>query len=293
MSENQVMQPYLSGGSLANDTMSRGTVFVESQRAIAETLGKIEVAKRFPRDEILARNKIMDICKNLEFAEKATYGYPKGKDENGRPKEVVGASVHFARELARIWGNIEYGTRELSRDENKSEMQAYAWDKESNTTIVKNFTNPHTNYVSSKAYTLTTPRDIYDSNANASGRRERACILAVIPSNIVSDALKECEKTKTGANAEALPARIQKMVYAFSAFGVKKEQIEKRLGHTVETVSPEELCQLVSIYNSIKDDVSKPFEWFEVDALEEKNEMAGLDALIRTEIAGRDDTNAK
>lgn len=287
MNENQVVQPYLNCGALANDTMSRGTVYVEGQRAIAETLGKIEVAKRFPRDEIIARNKIMDICKNPEFAEKATYAYPKGKDT------VSGASVYFARELARLWGNIEYGTKELSRDDSKSEMQAFAWDKESNTTIVKNFTNPHMNYVSSKAYTLTTPRDIYDSNANASGRRERACILAVIPSNIVSDALKECEKTKTGANAEALPARIQKMVYAFSAFGVKKEQIEKRLGHTVETISPEELGQLVSIYNSIKDDVSKPCEWFEVDTPEEKAEVTGLDALIRTEIAGKDDKNAK
>lgn len=60
---------------------------------------------------------------------------------------------------------------ELSQDNGKSEMQAYAWDLETNTMSVQNFTNPHAKEVRGKIKTLTSLRDIYENNANMAGRR--------------------------------------------------------------------------------------------------------------------------
>ena len=58
---------------------------------------------------------------------------------------LVGPSVHLARELARIWGNMDYGVHELSRDDARgmSEIRAYAWDQQTNMRSSRTFQVPH------------------------------------------------------------------------------------------------------------------------------------------------------
>ena len=51
--------------------------------------------------------------------------------------------IRLAEELARCWGNIDYGLRELSRRAGESEMEAYAWDLETNTMSSQKFTVKH------------------------------------------------------------------------------------------------------------------------------------------------------
>ena len=53
------------------------------------------------------------------------------------------------------------------------------------------------------------------------------------------------------------------MVVAFQKIGVSKEQLEKRLNHTVESVTEEELVELTGIYNGIRTKETKVSEWFE------------------------------
>jgi hypothetical protein len=50
------------------------------------------------------------------------------------PNRGNGPSVHLARELARIWGNLDYGVKELRRDDaaGESEVLAFAWDQQTN-----------------------------------------------------------------------------------------------------------------------------------------------------------------
>lgn len=260
----------------AQENINQGTIAIESQRAVAEAQGKLIIAKRFPRDRIAAHAAIIESCQRPDFANDAFFSYPRGKEK------VNGVTIRFAEELARCWGNIEYGIKELSQDDGKSEMQAYAWDTETNTLSVQNFTNPHVREANKSMVRLTSQRDIYENNANMGARRLRSRILAVLPSYLVEDAIEECKKTLAGKNDVPLIDRVNKMVSAFGKFGVTPGQIEKRLGRKVDTMTSEDFVDYIGIFNSIKDGASKPSEWF--DTAPEASELDGkLKDLASTE----------
>ena len=252
--------PNMNNGVMAQlDNINQGTVAIEANRAIAEAQGKLVIAKRFPRDEVQAYAKAMEACQRPTMAEKAFYSFPRGG------QTVEGPTIRFAEELARCWGNIDYGIKELSQDEGKSEMQAYAWDLETNAQSIQNFTNPHQREVGKKMQTLTSLRDIYENNANMATRRLRSRILAILPSWFVEDAIAECKKTLAGQNETPLVDRVKKMVVQFAKLGVTQEQIESRLKRKIDTMNADDFVEYIGIYNAIKQGESKIAEWFEAE----------------------------
>lgn len=238
------------------DNINQGTVAIEASRAIAEAQGKLVIAKRFPRDEVQAYAKAMEACQRPSVAKKAFYSFPRGG------QTVEGPTIRFAEELARCWGNIDYGIKELSQDDGKSEMQAYAWDLETNAQSVQNFTNPHQREQGKRMVTLTSQRDIYENNANMATRRLRSRILAILPSWFVEDAVAACKQTLAGKSDVPLIDRVKKMVVAFGKFGVTQEQIERRLKRGVDTMNAEDFVEYTGIFNAIKQGESKISDWF-------------------------------
>ena len=273
--ETQSPAPYpnmpVNGVMAHMDNINQGTVAIEASRAIAEAQGKLVIAKRFPRDEVQAYAKAIEACRRPSMAEKAFYSFPRGG------QTVEGPTIRFAEELARCWGNIDYGIKELSQDDGKSEMQAYAWDLETNAQSVQNFTNPHQREKTDRKTrtvvmeNLTSQRDIYENNANMATRRLRARILAILPSWFVEDAVAECKRTIAGKNDTPLIDRVKKMVVAFSAFGVTQEQIERRLKRKTDTMTAEDFVEYTGIYNAIKQGESKISDWFAAEP--EANEL--------------------
>lgn len=258
---NQEQQlPNMPQAQFANfDNVNQGTVAIEASRAIAEAQGKLVIAKRFPRDEVQAYLRVQQACSRKGIAEKAFYSYSRGGSV------VSGPSIRFAEELARCWGNIDYGIKELSQDDGKSEMQAYAWDLETNAISVQNFTNPHIRETKSGAKKLTSQRDIYEINANMGARRLRSRILAILPADFVDMAISVCKDTLAGNSEEPLIDRVKKMVVTFSKLGVTQEQIEKRLKRKIDTMTIEDFTDYIGIYNAIKQGESKIADWFEAE----------------------------
>lgn len=260
MVQEQPNMPTMNNGVMAQlDNINQGTVAIEASRAIAEAQGKLVIAKRFPRDEVAAYNRVAQACQRKGIAEKAFYSYNRGGST------VNGPTIRFAEELARCWGNIDYGIKELSQDNGKSEMQAYAWDLETNAQSVQNFTNPHIREVGGKAKVLTSQRDIYEINANMGARRLRSRILAILPNDLVDMAIAECRKTLAGNNDEPLIDRVKKMIVAFGKIGVTQEQIETRLKRKVDTMTVDDFTDYIGIYNAIKQGESKIADWFEAE----------------------------
>lgn len=264
--------PTIQGGVMAQmDKINQGTIAIEASRAIAEAQGKLVIAKRFPRDEVQSYAKAMEACQRPTMAAKAFYSFPRGG------QTVEGPTIRFAEELARCWGNIDYGIKELSQDDGKSEMQAYAWDLETNAQSVQNFTNPHKREKTDKRTktvvmeTLTGQRDIYENNANMATRRLRSRILAILPAWFVEDAIAECKKTLAGQNDTPLIDRVKKMVVQFAKLGVTQEMIEKRLKRKVDTMTSDDFVEYVGIYNAVKGGESKIADWF--DAQKEASDL--------------------
>ena len=272
MNNYPVNEPNPFAVSTNANGINAGAVTIESSRAVAEAQGKLVIAKQFPRNEYTAYEKAINACKRKSLAEKAMYAYPRGKET------VSGPSIRLAEELARCWGNIDFGIKELSQKEGESEMQAYCWDMETNTLSSQTFVVAHIRDNQYGSQKLTKQRDIYENNANMAGRRLRARILAVLPPDLVEAAVAECRKTLAGANDEPMSDKVKKMVLVFDKLGVKAETLEKRLGRSLDTMNNEDLADFRGIYNSLKDGNSSISDWFDLKTNADKS--AELTALV-------------
>lgn len=228
------------------------------QREIAEVQGAMVIAKRFPRDPIEAMDKILQACTRPSLAEGALYSYSRGGSD------ITGPSIRLAEVAAQSWGNVQFGIRELEQRNGASTVEAFAWDIETNTRQVKVFQVEHKRFTKKGSYKLEDPRDVYEMVANQGARRLRACILGVIPGDVIEAAVKQCEETLR-ANADTSPEALKKLVEAFKPYGVTKEQIEKRIQSRLEAIRPAQIVQMKKIYASLRDGMSGPADWFEFD----------------------------
>lgn len=250
-------------------------VAVEQSRAVAEAQASMLVARMNPRDEITAFERIMTACKRPSLAEAAEYAYKRGGSL------VTGPTIRLAEVMARAWGNMSYGLRELGRASGTSEMEAFAWDLETNTRVVRTFQVRHIREKKSGDEALTGERDIYELTANMGQRRVRACILEVIPGDIVEAARDQCKKTLASGAGGPLEDRVRAMVVAFKDFGVSQEMIERFLAHPVRAMVEAELVRLKQIYRGLKDGLSKREDFFsvaETPQTEKPKEKAKKDA---------------
>lgn len=251
-------QEYAPTAGVANfNNINQGTVAVEASRAITEAQGKLLLAKQFPRSYTKCYADAIQACQRKSFAEKAFFSYPRGG------QTVTGVTIRFAEEMARCYGNIDYGIKELSHEEGKSEMQAYCWDLETNAVSQQNFTVEHIREANGRSTKLTSQRDIYERTANDGARRLRSRILAILPPDLVEDCINECKKTLAGKNDIPLIDKVKNMVTGFAKIGVTKEMLENRLGHTIESVNMDELTEYIGIYNGLKQKETTISDWFE------------------------------
>jgi len=251
--EGQVQQEYRNpfASQQMGQHVNHGTVHIEQSRAVTEAQGKLFLAKQFPRDEAAAYNKIMISCSRPSLAAVGEYAYPRGG------QKVSGPSIRLAEELARCWGNIDFGIRELSRQEGNSEMEAYAWDVETNTYSSQKFTVRHIRDKRGGGVALTEERDIYEVTANMGGRRLRARLLAILPPDLVEAAVNQCR-----ANDEPIADRVRRTVQAFGKFGVKESHLRAYLGKSLDDCLPEDIADFQSIYNSLKGGQAQASDFF-------------------------------
>ncbi|PFL05125.1 hypothetical protein [Bacillus thuringiensis] len=216
------------------------------------------VAKNFPRDTYDAFQRIMKECERKLVAENAVYQYPKGG------QKVQGPSIRLAEVIARNWGNIDYGIIELDQKDGESSMMAYAWDLETNTRQTKIFTVKHERKAKGKTNKLTDSRDVYELTANMGTRRMRACILGIIPGDIVDAAVQKCNDTLVNGQKEPLEDRLRKALDAFKKeFGVTKEMIEDSFQLNIDAFTEHDFVKLGRIYTSIRDGVGKKEDFFD------------------------------
>ena len=237
-------------------------------RQAQEVQAAMVVAKRFPRDEVDSFNRIMTSCQRKSLAERAMYEYPRGGTK------VTGPSIRLAEAMAQNWGNIDFGIIELEQNNGESQVMAYAWDLETNTRQTKIFNVPHVRGTKKGNVTLTDPRDIYEMVANQGARRLRACILGVIPGDVIDAAVEQCKKTMTEGNEKPLIDRIREGVKLFEEkFSVSQQMLEKYIGCKCEAVSENDMVRLNNVYRSLRDGMSKREDYFDISLPEEETEV--------------------
>ena len=220
---------------------------IEQARAVAEVQAAVIVAQQCPRDMLRAEADMRDVCGRLSMAERAFYRVPN---------RGTGPSVHLMRELARLWGNIDYGVRELRRDDDaqESEMQAWAWDQQTNTRSSRSFIVPHARMKGKDRQRLTDLGDVYLNNQNVGARAVRECINTVLPTWFSEAAQDICRRTLEDGEGEPLADRIEGMVRAFGGIGITVKQLEARIGSKRGRWSAGDVAEMGIVYKSIQRD---------------------------------------
>jgi len=232
-----------------------GLISAEQQRAIAEVQAAMILARMTPRDEARAETRILADCERPSFVEVSMYAFARGGTD------ISGLSIHAAQAMARHWGNVQYGTREVEQGDGESVMQSYCWDLETNVKKEMVFTVRHLRDRRDGPQQLTSPRDIYELTANQGSRRTRACILGIIPEELADKARRKIEETLLKL-AEPTPDRIKRILAFFESLGVSQGQVEAVVQRKVDALKPIHMVRLIKIANSLRDGMSAPGDWF-------------------------------
>jgi hypothetical protein len=275
---NLVESPFQAQRQVAQTTGALAT----QSRELAETQTKYLMAERFPRDEVRAMDRIINAFSRSGLAERSQYAYARGGTD------ITGPSIHAAQAIAQGWGNIEMGWRELARGVGQdgkpySEVEAFALDLQSRVPSRITFIVPHWRDTKQGGYKLKDERDIYELCANQAQRRKRACILSVVPQDVIDTAMQQASVT-LNAKADTSPEGIQKLLDSFEPLGITKEHIEKRIQRRIEAITAAQIVGLKRIYASLRDDMSEPADWF--DIAKEAPKADGLER-VRAEAAAK------
>lgn len=263
----------------ATPGVAHGTA-VEQARAVADVFAAADLALRKPRNEVRAEHAMLAACSRPSMAERAEYALPRGAEKN-----VTGPTVHLARELARIWGNITHGVVEISRDPERgqSELLAYSWDVESNTRSARTFIVPHTRdknvwdnsgrkprKVGTVAEPIDTQQDITNMNNSVAARQLREVIFSVLPQWFTEDAIARAAQTRVaiargdhpgGASTDGgghrpapkpLAERSRDALAAFTGYGITREQLESWAGGPHAEWTDQTLANVAVLFRSLQ-----------------------------------------
>ena len=188
-----------------------------------------------------------DACGRMALASRAFYAVPNRGN---------GPTVHLARELARIWGNLDYAVRELRRDDEAgvSEILASAWDQQSNVRSSRSFQVPHEKMARQKRQKIVDLDDIYRNNQSVGAKAVRECIFSVLPRWFTEEAQDLCRRTLNDGEGTPLADRISAMVTAFRGLGIDVPRLEAKTGKKRGQWDAGDVAQLGIDYTSITRD---------------------------------------
>ena len=228
-------------------------------REVATIQGQIMLAKMFPRNMAEVWKKVEAACSRKKLAENALYQYSRGGTD------ITGPSIRLAEALINAYGNAKSGFEVIDSNPEYSRVRAYAYDMETNTLQERTFDVEHIRQTKTGRTKLTDPRDIYETVANNASRRERACILALIPGDLQDYAVNLCKTTLEKA-VDITPDKIEGLCRGLAKFGVSKTMIEARIQRHIDAITAQQYVWLCSVGTSLKEGVAKVDDFFDRNA---------------------------
>jgi len=219
-----------------------------------------------PRNEMQARDAILRACQRTEFAGKAEYEKPIGNIK------VRGPSIRFAELALREWGNILSEVQTLYEDEDSKRIRVSVLDLETNAQFSRDVQLKKTierkskkgrddDYISERKNTRgetvyilrSTDEEMYTKESAWVSRVLRNEGLRVIPTDIIEEGMQKARQTLAERVVKDPEGEKKKILDGFSSIGVRPKDIERYINHSLDTISPAELINLRTIYQSIRD----------------------------------------
>jgi len=237
-----------------------------AEAAKAAIFAGYQMALLKPRNEMDARDNILRACGRTDMAKRVEYAKPVGG------KKIRGPSVRFAEVALNYWGNVTTQSFILYEDEMVRRIRVSCVDMENNITHSRDYTlqkiierrskagrendviGERVNSYGDKVYILkATEEEMATKEAAWISKGKRNEGLRLIPSDIIDEALDVARRTIAEGIKKDPEGEKKRILDSFSSIGVKPSEIEKYLGHTISTVSPAELIDLRSVFQTIRD----------------------------------------
>jgi hypothetical protein len=239
MEENNEIESVIS-----TDIQKPDTIY-QQDKAFIDT--QIATAKQFPRNISRAtENAVAIVTMDRETASTCVYSLPRGG------KQITGASVHLAKILAQVWGNLRVEAKVINTDQRQITCQAVAFDLENNLAIkveVKRSIVGKFGRFNDDMITMT------GNAGNAIALRN--AVLSVIPRAVVDKVLRSAKQTITGdiSDANKLIARRKEVFDGFKeTFEVTETEILSTIGKvSIKHVTSDDLVTLIGIGQAIRD----------------------------------------
>ena len=250
MSTTDALDRLGAGVAGQNGERLEAVVAVEQARAVAQVAAAVQVAQQFPRSLDRVRQEVADAVADYDLAQVAFYSLPN---------RGQGMTVHVARELAVIWGNVDYGVHELRRDDERgvSEIQAFCWDMERNSKNTRTFQVPHAISITDRRTKVQSRKaivdldDVYRNNQSNGARAMRECVFATLPRWLFRLAERELRKTLQKGPGVPVDERVQLALGWAKRVRLTQAQLEARVGKPVREWTEEDVAALEVVAASI------------------------------------------
>jgi hypothetical protein len=265
--ESEVLSPTPN----ALQIQGEANIASSAARTQAETQAAIMVAQRFRRSEPQCRQDLINAVKaSPRLAEKAAYSYPRGKKKDPVTGEWVeniisGPSTYIAREAARVWGNLAYGTEVVRDTDGERQIRSFAWDMQTNMRCIAEASfkklvqrtrwikKPGSPDEKVSEWVEPDERDLRELSNKYSSIGERNCILKVIPSHLVDEVLEMAKQTTKEDAAKHPDAVRARLTDAFQSLGITVAMLEEYLHHSLKETTPDKMTDLRGIFTSIRE----------------------------------------
>lgn len=230
---------------------------IDGPRAVAETLGQMSIAKKYPRDMGKVEEKLRRICANKAFAESSYYHVKRGKEM------ILGPSIRLAEAIASCMGNLTYGiSSSPGEDENSSRYTVYALDLETNVRIERSYTRIHLRKVKQNYYRVEDPSQQYELIAADAAKRLRACIFNIVPKYLVDLGEELCKETLRKGPEVNKEEIVGKIIMAFREYDVSQQDIETKIGKQLSELDGNDITILRGTLNTLKQNIMTRDELF-------------------------------
>lgn len=217
------------------------------QQDKAQTDVQISTAKAYPRNiKRSVDNAIAVVTMDAATAATCTYSLPRGG------KAITGPSVHLAKILAQVWGNLRVEAKVVSIDNTTITSQSVCFDLENNLAIkveVKRSIMTKTGRMNDDMITVT------GNAANAIALRNS--VLSVIPKAVVDKVYTAAKATITGdvSDEQKFLKRRKEVFDALrDNLGVSEKEVLDAIGKaSIANITQEDLVTIIGIGQAIKD----------------------------------------
>lgn len=229
------------------ETTEEVSPMVVYQQDKAQIDVQISTAKAYPRNiKRATENALAIVTMDTDTAKTCTYSVPRGG------KAITGPSVHLAKILAQVWGNMRVDAKVVAIDAKQVTSEAVCFDLENNLAIktqVKRSIVGKTGRFNDDMITVT-------GNA-ANSIALRNAVLSVIPRAIVDKVYNAAKQTITGDlsdKTKLIAKRKQVFDGLKDTYGLTEKEVLSAIGKAaIDHVTGDDLVVLIGIGTAIKD----------------------------------------